>query len=386
MDKHGTVSQLFNKKFHFTSFTYIPEKVFTSPKWSISTLQKNKIQLNNVKAQLGKYNLEEWSRHTKHNDPSSFIIRFLKRRVEPELVTQAWCKFYECLSQFEIIPNLYNMKRGDKYTTLHLCEAPGGFIAALNHYITLNYDNFDWEWFATTLNPYYEGNKLSEMIPDDRLCRVTMNKWYFGVDGTGDITKYYNYVELLSNVQQKMWLVTADGSVDCMSDPGNQEACVEYLHYCETVTALSALHEGGSFILKIFTMFEDSTICLLYLLNISFENVSIFKPCTSKGGNSEVYVICRGFKGYELIGHIWEDLKKPFLNGYFDKEVSMFGQEEIPQQFLNEIENCSEFFMNLQIETITNNVDNFRKRDSLYLSLIHHTKIRVANMFLKNIE
>lgn len=39
-------------------------------------------------------------------------------------------------------------------------------------------------------------------------------------------------------------LVTADGSVDCMSDPGEQETCVEHLHYCELITALSVLSEG----------------------------------------------------------------------------------------------------------------------------------------------
>lgn len=41
-----------------------------------------------------------------------------------------------------------------------------------------------------------------------------------------------------------MWLVTADGSVNCMSDPGEQEVSVEHLHYCEVMTALSVLHAG----------------------------------------------------------------------------------------------------------------------------------------------
>ncbi|XP_044747042.1 cap-specific mRNA (nucleoside-2'-O-)-methyltransferase 2 [Coccinella septempunctata] len=380
MDRYGNVSALFNKKFQFKSFADVPRKIFEVPKWDILLLQEKKIHLNNVKAQLGKYNLEEWSKHTRHNDPSSFVIRYLKDRIEPELLTQAWCKFYECLNQFDVIPSI---KSTERFASLHLCEAPGGFISALNHFIKSNRDYLEWNWLATTLNPQYEGNKLSEMIPDDRLLRFTKKQWHFGMDHTGDITKYYNYIDLRRQIDENILLVTADGSINCMCDPGNQESLVEYLHYCETMTALSVLGEGGTFVIKLFTMFEHSTICLLYLLNISFKSVSAFKPCTSKGGNSEVYIICLDFRGFDLFNDVWEALISPYKKGYFNQEVSMFDLSEIPQEFLNEINLCSEYFMNLQIETITNNIDNFRKRNSLHLSLIHHTKMRVANMYIK---
>lgn len=50
---------------------------------------------------------------------------------------QAWCKFYECVNKFPIVPqyainlNIVN--------TLHICEAPGGFICSLNHYLKSNF-------------------------------------------------------------------------------------------------------------------------------------------------------------------------------------------------------------------------------------------------------
>ena len=49
--------------------------------------------------------------------------------------------------------------------------------------------------------------------------------------------------------------------------------------------------------MKMFTFFECDTICLLYLLRSVFESVDVMKPVTSKEGNSEVYVVCREFKG-----------------------------------------------------------------------------------------
>ena len=68
------------------------------------------------------------------------------------------------------------------------------------------------------------------------------------------------------------------------------------LHYCEMVTALGLLALGGSFILKAFTLFEHPTVCALYLMGAHFQEVHVYKPATSKPGNSETYIIGKGFK------------------------------------------------------------------------------------------
>ena len=67
-----------------------------------------------------------------------------------------------------------------------------------------NGKRFQWEWYANSLNPDYEGNSLQEMIPDDRLVRHTYENWYFGTDWTGNITKYHNHVGLLEKVREKV--------------------------------------------------------------------------------------------------------------------------------------------------------------------------------------
>jgi hypothetical protein len=58
---------------------------------------------------------------------------------------------------------------------------------------------------------------------------------------------------------------------------------------------------GGSFLLKIFTIYEQETVCLMFLLCSSFTCVRVCKPATSKEGNSEVYVVCLEYKGRDFM-------------------------------------------------------------------------------------
>ena len=44
-----------------------------------------------------------------------------------------------------------------EFTSVHICEAPGGFICSLNHYLKRNNPECLWNWFGMTLNPYFEG-------------------------------------------------------------------------------------------------------------------------------------------------------------------------------------------------------------------------------------
>lgn len=40
------------------------------------------------------------------------------------------------------------------------------------------------------------------MISDDRLLIHTPSHWYFGSDFTGDITKYYNHLDIVDKIKQ----------------------------------------------------------------------------------------------------------------------------------------------------------------------------------------
>ncbi|RZC27700.1 cap-specific mRNA (nucleoside-2'-O-)-methyltransferase 2 [Asbolus verrucosus] len=382
--KRQDLKYLFEKRLEFENNENfeLPNEAYTCTKWSISALQTQKVELNKAKSLLNQFELDEWSRHTKNRDPSSYIIRFIRQKFRPELLTQAWCKFYECLNTHCLIPK--DAVNSGVFSSLHLCEAPGAFISALNHYMVSQELDVQWNWYANSLNPDYEGNSLLEMIPDDRLLRHTYRNWYFGADFTGNITKYHNHVDLVNNIQQKgkVWLVTADGSVDCSLDPGNQEMHVGYLHYCETLTALALLRNGGNFVLKIFTMFEDSTVCLLYLLNVLFKKVSVFKPASSKSGNSEVYLICIDYKGSRMLQNIWEPLSEPYKNGHFNLSNSMFDLNTIDRSFIDQVIYISSYFKKKQIERITDNIFFFKNMTQEESGKVHRVKVYVANRYI----
>ena len=307
-------------------------------------------ELNGVKSLLNCMPLSKWHKHTRHQNPAGFVISEVRKKANPELLTQAWCKFTEVLFRF---PKLVPLKSTQQqvFRSLHLCEAPGAFITALNQFIKVNNAELKWEWTGTTLNPYYEGNTTGTMINDDRFILRTLDNWDFGIDDTGNLLKSANLRHFTNKYNQKIDLVTADGSIDCQTDPARQESLVIDLHFSEIITALGCLNVGGNFVLKMFTFFEAGTVCHLYLLSCVFDKVSVFKPTTSKEGNSEVYVICQSFRGIEKSS-------LEILISNFGKEP-VFDVSDIPPDFIKSAENCGRYFMEIQISVIRRNIDTF---------------------------
>ena len=126
-----------------------PESLFTSKLFdSDPEFQLMKEELNNVKGLLNSMLLAKWHKHTKFQNPADLIIGEVRRQAKAELLTQAFLKFTEILCRF---PGLIPDNENDEYNTLHLCEAPGAFITALNHQIktTHTYSKLKWNWNGT---------------------------------------------------------------------------------------------------------------------------------------------------------------------------------------------------------------------------------------------
>ncbi|XP_015185420.1 PREDICTED: cap-specific mRNA (nucleoside-2'-O-)-methyltransferase 2 [Polistes dominula] len=334
-----------------------PDRMFKESPWYIKELQTFKEQLNEVKNRLNGFPLGMWHKHTNNRNKAGQVLYHVKKNIEPELLTQAWCKFYEILSSLHFVPKSAIQKNNNSFTSVHLCEAPGAFVTSLNHWLKTN-TNFNWNWLATTLNPYYEGNSSSSTVIDDRFIINTLNHWYFYEDNTGNLMdlKNLNFFVNQAKINDNILLITADGSINCMDVPAEQEATVSKLQYCEIVAALHLLNKGGSFLIKIFTIFEYTSVCSLYLLACCFNTLYITKPATSKEGNSETYVVCIDFKGPEYIAPYLSTLKK-----YYETvaNTAMFCKEDIPSNFIEKIIKCSQFFKEHQVRAITDNITSF---------------------------
>uniref|UniRef100_A0A8C5Q6F2 Cap-specific mRNA (nucleoside-2'-O-)-methyltransferase 2 n=1 Tax=Leptobrachium leishanense TaxID=445787 RepID=A0A8C5Q6F2_9ANUR len=382
---YDEISTLFNKRFLYVQEAdwVLPHasEVFTQNHEEFEELQVLKGRLNKVKDLLSDKKLDDWHRHTSFTNMAGKVVSEVRKFANAELCTQAWCKLHEILCTYSIIPS-DSMWNGE-LNTVHLCEAPGAFVSCLNHFLKTREYLCDWNWVANTLNPYHEANDGLVMIADDRLIANTLPWWFFGPDNTGDIMslKHLTGLQNFTSNMSAVHLVTADGSFDCQGNPGEQESLVAPLHYCEVVTALTLLDQDGSFILKMFTLYEHSSVNLMYLLNCCFRHVHVIKPGTSKAGNSEVYIVCLGYLGKKVIQDILSKMTQSFGAAIANK--SLFPHRSVPASFLRIHRKCCKVFFKYQEKTIRENLFLFDNMGPEGTTWVTELRDYAANYFLK---
>ena len=125
------------------------------------------------------------------------------------------------------------------------------------------------------------------------------------------------------------------------------------LLFAQIAFALAIQKHDGHFVLKIFDCFYAATIDLMYLLTSFYKTVYIAKPQTSRPGNSEKYVVCKGFRFVSAESYL------PHLRRVFsDMEqsnipfVRRFLSVPIPFYFSVRIEEYNSIFGQQQIENI----------------------------------
>ena len=160
-------------------------------------------------------------------------------------------------------------------TSLHLCEAPGGFVQAT---VDL-YPGVDWR--ATSLA---DGPRFATGIERARLLRV---------DAADDLLVRATQDAVCAALPAGVDLVTADGASPM--DHDHLEAAAAPLLRAQVDVALRALRGGGTFVVKLFEVSHPCTRAVLARLCASFEQVSLFKPTHSRPTNSERYAVCRAF-------------------------------------------------------------------------------------------
>ena len=285
----------------------------------LNILYKNKCKIDNI-------DLNKWEKYKKlHNDFEYIYTSSNKSKNISNIIpiSRSYFKLHEIIKDFNI---------NDLEYCSCIAEGPGGFINCL-----LNYTNNIKNIYGITLLsndrkiPFWSSKLFNNP-------KIILNK----NKNTGDI-----YIKKTSdnfiNSVKKCNLVTADGGFDYSNDFNKQELLSYKLIYSEIYIALNIQNDNGIFVLKVFDLFYHKTIQLLYLLYLSYNELHIYKPTVSRISNSEKYIICKGYKGFnkEIID---------ILSKYYNNVENLY--IEIPKKFIEVIKEYNNIFVENQINYI----------------------------------
>lgn len=326
-DEKGMIGKEINK----VELNYYKRVMDTKP----NTLFANKYNKNNL--------LMTWEELTNLTNNNYKELKYIiKKKYNGEIITNAWIKMYEMLTLHDLIPEKNKIK------TFHICEAPGAFISALNHYLELT--NQELEWYAQTIE---ENDKTL----GDRYGLISKypNKWFIGDISEIEIIKSYVNNPLLKDID----FMTADAGIYSLPNEINeQEINLLKINLGQITCILSCLNINGSAIVKTFLpMSEPITISIIYLLSKVFKEIKITKPSGSHASNSEIYIILKEFKGIE--NKILEKLYELMKN--FKNEM-LFKIEEI---FMENYNNTINIFIERQIKSLKMNYYYYYHLDEL---------------------
>ena len=272
--------------------------------------------LNHFKRVMDTKSISEWGRLMSEINPSIPLKHMIKQKYKLPHVSNAWLKLYEI---FNLIPDIITKK---KINSFHICEAPGAFIMATNHYVGVKNVN----WYAQTLKPSKDNTALDDYF---NLIRDFPDRWLFGdedkeeweVGDSGDIVnsetiEYYEKHEKLKDID----FMTADGGIHCEQyDLNYQEELTEFIFSSEVECILRCLAKNGSAIIKCYLPANRTTTrCSIYALIKQFSKVYIVKPKTSNSTNSEIYIVCINYKKTN-----------------YKKYISMSETDLMPEQYEN---------------------------------------------------
>ena len=241
-------------------------------------------ELNRTKSRIDKH-IKLWDGVKKQIHDHEYVYYSsyrLKNISKISPVSRSYFKFREIFYE-------YNIPIEINSNICALAEAPGGFIQSIVH--------------LTDHHIHIYANSLLSRDKDIPSWNNNIKQYnvefLHGDNNDGDLCNFMNLVSMVKKVGQGTCnLVTGDGGFDYSSDYSNQEFNSLRLIYSEIFMALNIQRKGGTFICKIFDTFLIETIDLLYLLNLSYEKVYLHKPKMSRNSNSEKYIICLNFKGY----------------------------------------------------------------------------------------
>ena len=315
------------------------------------------VYIQNIKEEIDTCK-NEWDFVKKYANPYEFVHTKVPGHRQAickyQPISRSFFKLYEILDVFAF-EEFYKNK---KISSLHLAEAPGGFIESL-------------QYFASKKNISIV-NSIGLSLYGDDTSIPSWNKNYIksyknvyiekGVNNC-DLTSSKNYLYLIKKYKPTFDIITADGGFDFSGDFNNQETLSQPLILAEILLAITFQKTNGCFVLKVFDCFTKLSVELLFILCSMYEKVYVYKPHTSRLANSEKYIVCKHYKNTEYNRNLFKKLIPNILDNC--SNISSLLNFEVPLLFLNKIEEINAILGQQQLETISNT-----------LSIINHSAQR----------
>tara|TARA_B100000401_G_C52813234_1_gene725121 strand:+ start:1014 stop:2159 length:1146 start_codon:yes stop_codon:yes gene_type:complete len=317
--------------------------------------------LKKTKEEIDKHQTE-WDHVKKYINPYEFIHTkvpgYRQSVCKYQPISRSFFKLYEIMDIF----SFQEFLKKTNVTSLHLAEAPGGFVESLQVFANSNKCKIKKSVGLSLIRTNDTDVPLWNRNYINSFPNVFIDS---GIDNC-DLTSPENYKHLYAKYSHGFDIITADGGFDFSSNFNDQEILSQPLIMSEILYAITMQNTGGCFVLKIFDCFTKLTAELIYILCSMYEKVYIYKPNTSRLANSEKYIVCKNYintrENRAAFSNIVPDLLRS-LN-----KISSLLNFELPLVFLNKMEEINAILGQQQLEAISNTItliNNSAKKDKL---------------------
>jgi len=395
---------------------------------------------------------KEWDFYKKYTNPYEYIHSIVPQKKKSvskyKPISRSYFKMLEMIAEFNLDTPVLDMKpkynifgtnmpflffdesqrqeilltlqssasalpfNNDSMRTFHLAEGPGGFIEAICN----KRNNPADEYYGMTIIV----DEMDDNVPAWHKTGYFLSQHpnvniEYGADGTGNLLHIENFEHCVRKYGSSMDLVTADGGFDFSKDFNHQEISITNLLWGQVCYALCLQKKGGNFVLKIFDIFYEHTVHILYILSGFYDEVNVCKLKTSRVGNSEKYVVCRKFRfdsylphypfileSFSEIKHTMSELPKECSTAGNIRKMDIFAKEfhfirpnpmqqesyiwkllnmNVPRHFTKQVEDINAVFGQQQIENIhytISLIDRQPKQDKLD-QLVKQNIVKCAN-------
>lgn len=336
-------------------------------------LKKKVIAAKNLYDEPYARNAKYFSHVTRHFEHATLFRQKVHDKYNTPNVSNAWLKAYEMFTHYNLFP-----ERANKFIYFDNAAFPGSFILAAWHYVNTKCEIKEFKWYGSSL---ITDNELTIGALEDKykLFKNYPDHWLMSENNNGDVLVPDNQFDWKNRLGGQVDLYTSDLGFDVSSDYNKQELLHSRANLAQIFTGLLVLKKGGNMLTKQYSCFEPITISLMGIMTRLFDTVEICKPMFSKSSNSETYLVCLGYKGYDHF-HNQEGLYEVLLGRLTSRECHpVITKKCLGNGFLKAIIKSQTHFSLVQIEKIHNIISEFNKYAEEKITDIKH--ITSTNMF-----